>query len=162
METRARRWGISPPVNLNLSQYDKYNKYELWIWMFFVLAYDIMIPMWNISNSNIHVFIPWHLVRSILGRRLELQGTLGLISWSGRTMAYTWMSSILSELSQITRESFTLLISSSWKGKVYESILFILVYESWELIVLRPYKKMDKVWICCHIFIDPVKIFDNT
>ena len=89
--------------------------------MFFVLAYDIMIPMWNISNSNIHVFIPWHLVRSILGRRLELQGTLGLISWSGRTMAYTWMSSILSELSQITRESFTFLISSSWNGKIYES-----------------------------------------
>ena len=87
--------------------------------------------IWILGFDNL--FIPWNLVRSILGRRLELQGTLGLISWSGRTMAYTWMSSILSELSQITRESFTLLISSSWKEKVFELMMLILAKESWGL-----------------------------
>ena len=84
--------------------------------------YGDLFPHWKTASydSPINIYIyPWNLVRSILGRRLELQGTRGLISWSGSTMAYTWMSSILSELSQITRESFTLLISSSWKGKVY-------------------------------------------
>jgi len=42
-----------------------------------------------------------------------LQGTLGLISWSGRTMAYTWMLSLLSEQSQRTRDSLVFRISAS-------------------------------------------------
>ena len=98
-ETRVRRRSISPPENFKSVSQEIGD-------FFHIGKLHLPIPHKHLLN----------LVRSILGRRLELQGTRGLISWSGRTMAYTWMSSILSELSQITRESFTLLISSSWKG----------------------------------------------
>ena len=42
------------------------------------------------SNANAFGFNKGNLVRSILGSRLEVHGTRGLISWSGSTIAYTW------------------------------------------------------------------------
>ena len=58
----------------------------------------------------------FHLVRSMRGRRPDLQGTRGLMLWSGRTMAYTWMDSSSSELSQRMRDSLARRSSVSCSG----------------------------------------------
>ena len=54
-----------------------------------------------------------HLVRSMRGSSCDLQLTRGLISWSGSTIACTWIVSMSSALSQKIRESRTFRISAS-------------------------------------------------
>lgn len=54
-----------------------------------------------------------HLLKSIRGRIPDLQGTLGLISWSGSTIAYTCTLSNSSELSHRILDIFILRISPS-------------------------------------------------
>merc|ERR1719189_2047974 len=70
-------------------------------------------PLKNVEEGALWKEASLHLFRSILGRTPDLHGTLGLISWSGSTMAYTCTVSKSSLLSQRTLESFTLLISAS-------------------------------------------------
>ena len=96
-------------------------------------------PLWKLCEGAEWKEASLHRLRSILGRTPDLQGTRGLISWSGNTIAYTcnvfertlcdlmfsmshimiinrmrtWMFSMSSELSQRMDESFTLLISAN-------------------------------------------------
>merc|ERR1719189_887508 len=70
-------------------------------------------PLKNVEEGALWKEASLHLFRSILGRTPDLHGTLGLISWSGSTMAYTWTVSKSSLLSQRTLDSLTLLISAS-------------------------------------------------
>ena len=46
-------------------------------------------PLWKLWEGAEWKEASLHRLRSILGRTPDLQGTRGLISWSGNTIAYT-------------------------------------------------------------------------
>ena len=46
-------------------------------------------PLWKLCEGAEWKEASLHRLRSILGRTPDLQGTRGLISWSGNTIAYT-------------------------------------------------------------------------
>ena len=53
-------------------------------------------PLWKLWEGAEWKEASLHRLRSILGRTPDLQGTRGLISWSGNTIAYTCNVSIRS------------------------------------------------------------------
>ena len=46
-------------------------------------------PLWKLWEGAEWKEASLHRLRAILGRTPDLQGTRGLISWSGNTIAYT-------------------------------------------------------------------------